>query len=149
MHKSVVVQHGTRTLTDRFEITACVFYSPLVLPAYLTACSYEEDTWTETSAAGRAQCCQHTPVWGIIPWRTSLLSVCSKLRQRLWTSGLEFVGLDDKEVSLLLCDGTCLSGAQDWFGALSCQQLPFTLVAANPAFWGFSSCSFFCLLLYV
>lgn len=43
-----------RWLTDRFEITACVFRTLLALLAYLTACSHEEATWTHASTGAKA-----------------------------------------------------------------------------------------------
>lgn len=51
MYETLVVQCGMGWLTDRFETPAWVFITPQALPAYLTACSHEEATWTHTSTA--------------------------------------------------------------------------------------------------
>lgn len=54
MYETLVVHCVTGWLTDRFETPACVFITPQALPAYLTACSHEEATWTRTSTAATA-----------------------------------------------------------------------------------------------
>lgn len=51
MYETSVVWCGAGWLTDRLETTGCAFNTPLALPAYLTACSHEETTWTHTSTA--------------------------------------------------------------------------------------------------
>lgn len=53
MYEASVVQRGAGWLTDRSEIRARVFNTPLALPAYLTACSHEEATWTRSSTAAK------------------------------------------------------------------------------------------------
>lgn len=68
MYETSVVQRGTGWLTDRSEtpVCVCVFITPQALPAYLTACSHEEATWTRTSTA----CCQHKQGVGLIQCNT-------------------------------------------------------------------------------
>lgn len=51
MYEALVVQLGAGWLADSFEMPACVFSTP---PAYLTACSHEDATWTHASTGAKA-----------------------------------------------------------------------------------------------
>lgn len=115
MYEALVVQPGTGWLTDRFEITACVFRTLLALLAYLTACSHEEATWTHASTGAKALPAVSTnTVWD---WScVTLYLAASTFKHFLWDAGWDFV------VEMGFCFMWCIWQRYAWIVVQVCVE---------------------------